>query len=321
MSSVESYTFEYSPTFQDMVRRLHRGKEDWPRYPVYLAHHLGGPDSRLSAFVTWLCPEIELRCGRLEGNRVLDFGCGTGATTVALARRARHVVGFDIHQESLDLNRRRLAEHDLEGRVRLLQAQDFREVESELGRFDLILINDVLEHVPLSRPGLRRELVRTLFRRLEPGGALYLHQSPNRLWPRDVHTTGQWWIPWTRPGSSWAYRRAVERGAHEENPETQAPGPLGLEQRGAWGISYFELKRYLVDLPHEVLNRRPEQAPHVSLLQPPTSWKRRAWNAALYHGLCRWTGIPVTAFGPMILHLAFRRLPSGPERLADRKPS
>ena len=161
--------------------------------------------------------------------------------------------------------------------------------------------------------------MRTLFRRLEPGGVLYLHQSPNRLWPRDVHTTGLRWIPWTRPGSPWAYRRAVARGAHEENPETHAPGPLGLEQRGAWGISYFELRRYLADLPHEVLNSRPEQARHMSFLQPSTSRKRRLWDTVLYNGLCRWTGIPLTAFSPMILHLAIRRPESrNPESLFDR---
>jgi 2-polyprenyl-3-methyl-5-hydroxy-6-metoxy-1,4-benzoquinol methylase len=303
----EPYTFEYSPDFEEGVRRLHRGKERWPRYRTYLAHHLGGRDSRLSAFVTWLCPEIERRCGSLAPLRVLDFGCGTGATTVALALHAREVVGFDVHEESLELNRQRLAEHGVTERVRLFHAPDFRRIEDRAGTFDLILINDVLEHVPLSRTGLRRELVRTLFRRLEPGGVLYVHQSPNRLWPRDVHTTGLWWIPWTRPGSTWAYGRAVARGAHQENPETHAPGPLGLEQRGAWGITYFELRGYLSDLPHEVLNRRPEQARHVSFLQPPTSRKRRLWDAVLYHGICRWTGVPLTAFSPMILHLAFRR--------------
>jgi 2-polyprenyl-3-methyl-5-hydroxy-6-metoxy-1,4-benzoquinol methylase len=313
MSPSEPFTFDYSPTFSEMVRELLRGKESWERYPVYVEHHLGGLGSRLSYFVSSLCPEMELRCGPLTDQRVLDFGCGSGATTAALAMRAREVVGFDIHPLSLRLNRQRLKEHGLESKVRLVEASDFQQVVGDLGHFDLILVNDVLEHVPLSVPGLRERLVQTLFDLLNPGGVLYFNQSPNRLWPRDVHTTGLAWVHWAPPGSAWAYRRAVKKGKHADNADTHSPGPLGLEERGAWGITFFELRGYLAERPHEVLNCSPGQDREVSLLAPAKSWKRRLYDRLLYHGFCRWTGVPLVAFSPMILHLAFRKLPGDPK--------
>lgn len=297
--------FEYSEDFRNLIIHLHRGKESWPNYEGYLMAHMGGPDSRFIRFSKRLSPEIEYHCGSLKGKRILDFGCGTGATTAALALLSEDVCAFDIDGESIDVCRKRIQEHNLESRVTFYQAADLDEIKVSMGTFDLILVNGVLEHIPLSSKGLRRKIVRSLFGLVRESGFLYITDSPNRLVPVDLHSTQLWWIPWSKPGSRWAFKRAVRRGRHSE-PPTISKGPLGLEEVGAWGVSYWEIKRYLEGMSYECLNltRGHDRRLHFSF---PGSKKRRMLESVSYYLGVKMMNVPITAFGISITNLVFRK--------------
>jgi 2-polyprenyl-3-methyl-5-hydroxy-6-metoxy-1,4-benzoquinol methylase len=302
------HTFEYSEEFRRRIVELHRGKESWPNYELYIRDHLGGPGSRLAWFSRELCPEIECRCGSLADKVVLDFGCGTGSATVPLAAAARHVCAFDVDQESLDICRQRMDEHDLSSKVSFHCASGVEGIESVLGPFDLILASGVFEHIPLSRAGLRTRTLRTLAEMLRPGGDLYIHDTPNRLWPIDLHSTQLWWIPWLPAGSRLAYTLAVRRGRHTSAP-TISDGPLGLEEVGAWGCTYWEINRSL----------RGTECICLNLLD---GHDRRLWYSREGHGkqaafeklvhplAVRLLRAPITAFAPFLTNLVFRRLGS-----------
>src|SRR4029078_11394122 len=47
--------------------------------------------------------------GDVSGDRLVDFGCGSGANSVLLANRGAHVWGIDISEDLLRLAKRRLA--------------------------------------------------------------------------------------------------------------------------------------------------------------------------------------------------------------------
>lgn len=300
-------TFEYSREFREMIVELHRGKESLPAYPRYIAAHLGGPDSRLSRFDRYLYPEIVHRCGDLSSRRVLDVGCGTGATTAVLAMRAGAVIALDVDERSVRICRRRMEEHGLTDRVRTICAH-LEDVAHEVGPVDFVLLNAVVEHVPLSQRGRRQRLLCTAFDLLTPGGHLYINETPNRLWPIDHHTTGLWWIPWTRPGSRWAYERALGAGLHADNPHTHSDGPLGLEERGAWGATFFEIRRYLRGKAHRILNCTPPQDRYLSYVRHRESRTRRALDLMAYWGFSRWTRIPITAIWPDLAHLVIQKV-------------
>jgi SAM-dependent methyltransferase len=303
-----SCTFEYSQEFKNLIIELHRGKEALPSYKGYINAHLGGPDSRLSNFVKYLYPEIRHHCGDLFPKRVLDFGCGTGATTVVLAMHCSQVVAFDIDQRSIAACEKRLIEHHLIDKVDLLWAVDFESMVEKVGTFDFILLNGVIEHIPLSKIGLRKKILQMLFDILNSKGVLYINKTPNRLWPIDRHTTQLWWIPWTPPGSMWAYSKAIRKGKHFDNPETHSYGPLGLEERGAWGATFFEIKEYLSGKSFEIINALRGHDRHLSYTEGGENIQRRIFDFFVYCFLTGWTGIPITAVAPFITHLAIRKI-------------
>jgi SAM-dependent methyltransferase len=109
---------------------------------------------------------------------VLDVGSGYGHTALALAKSCRRVVGIEPcaepARESQDLQQ---AEQATNTQFHHQTLEGFQPSES----FDLIILDNVLEHLPDQRGALRRidELLR-------PGGVLYL-LVPNKYWPIEVH--------------------------------------------------------------------------------------------------------------------------------------
>ncbi len=303
-----SFTHEYSKEFRELIVDLHRGKECLPACEDYVSDHLGGPDSRVSRFERYLCPEIQHHCGDLRTKRVMDFGCGTGSTTAVLARHCDGVVAFDIDEKSVAICARRLQEHGLLENVRVLCARSFEDIAGDVGAFDFILLNAVIEHIPLSMRGLRRRVLRQLFDALSAGGYLYINETPNRLWPIDLHTTGLWWIPWSPPGSKWAYGRAVKAGRHVDNPSTHSDGPLGLEERGAWGATFFEIVNYLGGRRFRVVNVLPGHNRYISYMRRTESRKRRIFDFLIYHSIMKLTHIPIAAVSPMLSNLVIQKV-------------
>lgn len=79
---------------------------------------------------------------RLDGRRVLDAGCGTGAAAVELARRGAEVVAIDLAPTMVHLAAAR-EPADVRGRIRWV-AGDM--LDERLGRFDHTLAMDSLIH-------------------------------------------------------------------------------------------------------------------------------------------------------------------------------
>ncbi|MDG4794473.1 class I SAM-dependent methyltransferase [Micromonospora sp. WMMD1082] len=96
--------------------------------------------------------------------RVLDFGCGAGRLSQALAAHAGHVVGVDIAPSMLD-TARRLDRTDGQIEFVLNDAPDLSRFPD--GHFDLVYSALVLQHLP--RPAVDRYLAEFL-RVLRPGG-------------------------------------------------------------------------------------------------------------------------------------------------------
>jgi 2-polyprenyl-3-methyl-5-hydroxy-6-metoxy-1,4-benzoquinol methylase len=109
---------------------------------------------------------------------VLDVGCGYGHTALALARQVRSVVGIEPCREPVVEAQRLQAVEQIANAAFFHDTLDQFQTDR---RFDLIILDNVLEHLPRQQEALRR-----IDAWLRPGGVLYL-LVPNKWWPLEVH--------------------------------------------------------------------------------------------------------------------------------------
>lgn len=103
-----------------------------------------------------------------QPERVMDYGCGTGSATPFLfsALGARHLLGVDISDRSLEVARKAHGSDRAEFRTMDAFAPD--------GSFDLVFCNGVFHHIPLAaRAGCLAYIVRSL----RPGGVFALWEN------------------------------------------------------------------------------------------------------------------------------------------------
>ncbi len=249
---------------------------------------------------------VELRLRRqfdrfipIWGQRVLDFGCGCGGSSLCLARLgASAVVGIEPQSEFVMVARLRARDSHVSDRVTFRQLTDTTHLPFPDGHFTAVVMNAVVEHIP---PRERKVHLQEVWRVLAPGGHLFISETPNRWWPHDGHTTGLWWIPYMP--LALARRYAIARGA------VPADATMAwLLAAGLRGGSYWEIMR---GLGPDARHLRPTPADDLAsfwganLARPNQSAGRVTLKRALYglHRLaCRYVlrplGIPDIALLP-----------------------
>ena len=154
--------------------------------------------------------ELQLR---LPQRRALDFGCGVGRLTQALARRHERVLGADISPVMIDLARRLnrypdRAEYICTSTTGLEPLRD--------ASFDCIYSNIVLQHVA---PEISVHYLNEFFRLLEPNGLLVFQLPSHRDSPRDAEI------------------KAMPDGAYRGAIELAAPVPPGVAAASEFAVS------------------------------------------------------------------------------------
>jgi ubiquinone/menaquinone biosynthesis C-methylase UbiE len=119
---------------------------------------------------------IERVAGPLRGKSIIDCGCGAGEYVRSLSALGAEVWGVEYSEEKI-LEARRHADLPQER----VSVGDIERLEFEEGRFDVALVNEVLEHVPDDLQGIRE-----VHRIVKPGGLVVVF-SPNRLYPFETH--------------------------------------------------------------------------------------------------------------------------------------
>lgn len=120
--------------------------------------------------------------------KILDFGCGSGSSTMILKRMFADVslVGVDLEERLLRLAKQRAAHYGFHDLTFLL-SPDENSLPSTIGMFDYILLSAVFEHL---LPEERKTLLPKIWKLLKPGGVLFVNRTPYRFFPIEVHTTG-----------------------------------------------------------------------------------------------------------------------------------
>lgn len=305
-----SYPIRYGPELIERVLDMHAGSEELAGYPRWIREHLGG---RIVAFRERLVPNI-LAFTSLEGLDLLDFGCGTGSTTVVLAEVARdaRLTAIDVDPLGIEIAGLRLRHHGFAERVALHHIEPVArsgDLPFADASFDFVLANGVLEHVvPFS---VRPQIVLEMWRLLRAGGLLYLSETPNPLWPVDRHTTGLPLLPWLPPAL--ARRVAILAGRHR--------GEADFDSRGWRGMTFWDIVRPLRrnGAGYEVLNIT-RTGNRLLPADARPSAERDATRRGVKRRLASFVleslagpplgriGVPTVAFGPFLEHLCLRKV-------------
>ena len=163
-----------------------------------------GRDRMRAQLVEWLPPD-------LQGARILDAGCGTGALALEAARRGAQVVAIDLSPALVDVARRRMAElgDPAAGRI------DWRSgdmLDATLGHFDHVVAMDSLIHYDEAdmvraracwAPRTRHSMLITFAPRNPMLAAM---RAMGRLFPRGNRA------PWIEPVAEKSLRRQIDAG-------------------------------------------------------------------------------------------------------------
>ncbi len=175
--------------------------------------------------------------GGLRDRRILELGCGTGSSSVALAEQGARVVGIDIDDGALHVARERARIYGVDAEFRRLNA---REISGPFHgtRFDLVIFFACLEHMTIPE---RLISLGDAWRMLPDGGLLAIVDTPNRLWFFDGHTSLLPFFHWLPNELAFAYARFSSRENFRELYGEYSPVSEEHFLRRGRGVSFHEI--------------------------------------------------------------------------------
>ncbi|HYU16617.1 MAG TPA: class I SAM-dependent methyltransferase [Candidatus Acidoferrum sp.] len=193
----------YSTGYSERVVRMLIERKGPARAPLYFPFKETRGRHFLEPLFTYL---------RGRGARdlsVLEVGCSFGHMTEYLAEQSlvREITSFDTDPAFVAMVRAKVTELGLAKvrDLRLLSNEETRQLPYPDGRFDVVLVVGVIEHLPVRG---RREIVDEYYRVLAPGGHIAIIDTPNRLFPLETHSIGLPLVQWLPAVLAFAYAKA-----------------------------------------------------------------------------------------------------------------
>lgn len=124
----------------------------------------------------------------LIGKHILDFGCGNGASTFALATAfpQTKITGVELTKDLVDMALQIQACRQLPN-VRFLQSPAGDRLPDKVRNIDIVMLSGVYEHL---LPSERQVVIPLIWNGMRPEGVLFINQTPHRYYPVESHSTG-----------------------------------------------------------------------------------------------------------------------------------
>jgi SAM-dependent methyltransferase len=221
-SFIKSQSFSYSPA----------------SYEQAIHEHVEG---RFNSFRSGVLPWLKRHVG-LNGQRIIEIGSGTGASTLAVAPIVAHVDCFEIHEPSVDCAEFRMKLAGYANHTQHAKPFDARSAQEVAGA-DGVFMAAVLEHTTFAEC---IDILRNSWAALKPGGWICVVDTPNRLCPFDHHTAILPFFSALPPEVRMAYAKFSPRpefaGAFPEADSRSTDARAESLARWGCGISYHEFE-------------------------------------------------------------------------------
>lgn len=124
---------------------------------------------------------------RFRQKRILDFGCGSGSSTMILSRLFPDatIIGIELEKNLLNLSNIR-KEYLQTQNVNFFLSPSSNQLPVGLGEFDFVLLQACYEHL---LPDERKNLLIQLWSVLKTEGVLFISETPYRYTPVENHTS------------------------------------------------------------------------------------------------------------------------------------
>jgi amino acid adenylation domain-containing protein len=138
----------------------------------------------------WLETTVE-RIAALQPKRVLEIGCGTGMLLFRIAPQCALYQGTDISAVELDFVRQQLLRPELHMPQVILECKAAHELQAfgQQERFDLVVINSVVQHFPDVEYLLT--VLKGAVESLQPGGSVFIGDLRSYPFLESFHTSVQ----------------------------------------------------------------------------------------------------------------------------------
>lgn len=198
---------------------------------------------RLNSFRNKIIPWLD-SAKPLAGAKVLEIGCGTGASTVALAEQGASVTAIDIDEASLNVANIRCQAHNVQcNLLRANGAEATRLLEGEA--YDFVIFFACLEHMTHAE---RMQAMQDTWRAIKPGALWCVIETPNRLWFFDDHTSRLPFFNWLPDELAFEYSRFSSREPFRSSYRTLAENTLESFLRHGRGVSFHEFELTMGDV-------------------------------------------------------------------------
>tara|TARA_R110002020_G_scaffold17531_3_gene61501 strand:+ start:1138 stop:2106 length:969 start_codon:yes stop_codon:yes gene_type:complete len=175
---------------------------------------------------------------KLKNSQILEIGCGTGVSTLALSEQGAKVSGVDVDEGALKVAKDRL---NIAGIEADLHFSNGDEIKKRFGnkKFDFIIFYAVLEHMTVKE---RLASLKQAWEILPKDGLLVILETPNRLWFYDSHTAALPFYDWLPDDLAFYYSKFSKRNNFKDKYRELNEDELLKFKRWGRGASYHEFE-------------------------------------------------------------------------------
>lgn len=170
----------------------------------------------------------------LKGKKILEIGCGSGSSSVALSEQGAFITGIDIDEKALSFAKKRAKIYNQNITFIKSNAVNLDKLKKE--DWDIIIYFASLEHMT---PIERKKSLSQAFTILKKGAHLCVFGTPNRLWPVDIHTSQLPFYMWLQDDIALEYAKFSSRKEFSEISNNENEN-INLLYRWGRGVSFHE---------------------------------------------------------------------------------